>query len=121
MRALALILIAQLAPPVPADVPISVGEPKIVIQMPALDAGTIFEVPEDLTVAVKAPAWIYNQPAHEALDNELKRLQYVEAHPPTAQPDVKAYLIGGGIVATVFTAIGVAIGAGAAAALQKKP
>lgn len=102
-------LLGQLAAP-----PIDAG---VVV---AATGGTVIHVAQDAQVDVKAPAWIYDEPAHVAVDNSLKKCQYDAAHPPVAGPDVKAYLIGGGIVASVFTTVGIAIGAGIALSTQKK-
>lgn len=56
------------------------------------------------------PVYIYPEPAHKAVDDELKRCQYNDAH-PKVEPDVKGYLIGMSVVGTLMFLAGAAVGA----------
>lgn len=65
-----------------------------------------------LTKPTLVPAGAYVMPPESwaAMDGEMKRLQFVEKHPPEGNIPVEGYLVGMAVVAAAFLAGGIAIG-----------
>jgi hypothetical protein len=118
----------QLAPAIPPgpayDGGVKVEDVVAAAEATAADAGTflahIYKIDEPARITVgfadpmeiPTPSYLFTEPAFSSVNAELKRLQYIEAHPPTTTVNIplSGWVTGMVITAAVALAGGIALG-----------